>query len=103
MSFFMFNLELRYVILLTKMDEVCPLVEKDSSNVYTSETVESLVMGMAKRLRIQPSIIVPIVNYNSNDTDTNISTNIVALVALRQLLRNANDYINNALHRRDKR
>ena len=86
--------DLSFVILLTKMDKVCGHVANEISNMYRSRKVEDLVNHVASRLSIDPSDVVPVVNYIL-ETETNIYKDAIALLALRQMLRRCNDLISN--------
>ena len=86
--------DLSFVILLTKLDKVCGHVAQDISNMYKSNTVQSLVDTVATSLLIDQGDVVPVVNY-INQTETNVYKDAIALLALRQMLRRCNDFISN--------
>uniref|UniRef100_UPI00398ED1AA interferon-induced protein 44-like n=1 Tax=Pristiophorus japonicus TaxID=55135 RepID=UPI00398ED1AA len=85
------ELEIPQIVLLTKVDEVCPLVGKDVENVYRSKYIEKKVMEVGKKLGIPVTCIVPVKNYWS-DLELDCTTDILILSALVQMLRYADDY-----------
>ncbi|KAH3823361.1 hypothetical protein DPMN_125160 [Dreissena polymorpha] len=81
-------------VLLTKVDLVCLEVASKISNVFTSKKIESSVDKVSGLLGLPRNNIFPVKNYeNEMELDDNIS--ILALLALRQLLHFAEDYIEN--------
>ncbi|KAH3892853.1 hypothetical protein DPMN_016986 [Dreissena polymorpha] len=79
-------------VLLTKVDLVCQDVESNTSNVFTSKNIEAAVNKVSGLLGLPRNNILPVKNYeNEIELDDNIS--ILALLAMRQLLYFAEDYI----------
>ena len=84
------------MVLLTKIDKVCPHVEKDVSNVFRSEAVEEQVNKVSQLLGVPRNNVFPIKNYETEiELEENI--NILALMAMTQILRAAEDYLFNYL------
>ncbi|XP_052285297.1 interferon-induced protein 44-like [Dreissena polymorpha] len=79
-------------VLLTKVDLACHDVASKISNVFTSTKIEDAVDKVSGLLGLPRNNILPIKNYeNEMQLDDNIS--ILALLALRQVLYFAEDYI----------
>ncbi|XP_078075104.1 interferon-induced protein 44-like isoform X2 [Mustelus asterias] len=88
------KLEVPQVVLLTKVDEECPLIAKDLENVYHSDHIEKKVSAVGQQLGIPISCIIPMKNYWS-DHELHYATDILILSALVQILRYADDYFEN--------
>jgi hypothetical protein len=79
-------------VLLTKVDLADQVVAGKISNVFTSKKVEDAVDKISGLLGLPRNNILPVKNYeNEMQLDDNIS--ILALLALRQVLYLAEDYI----------
>uniref|UniRef100_A0A3B3D314 TLDc domain-containing protein n=1 Tax=Oryzias melastigma TaxID=30732 RepID=A0A3B3D314_ORYME len=76
------------LVLLTKIDEACPLVKEDITNVYKSIYIKELA---STRVGVPLSCVVPVKNYNEKvELDMNID--ILFLSAIVQILRLLNDF-----------
>ncbi|XP_061593246.1 interferon-induced protein 44-like [Cololabis saira] len=51
------------LVLLTKIDEACPLVKEDLRNVYKSGYIKDLMEEVSSRLGMPMSCVVPVKNY----------------------------------------
>ncbi|KAH3742378.1 hypothetical protein DPMN_049119 [Dreissena polymorpha] len=81
-------------VLLTKVDLDCQDVASKTSNVFMSKKIESAVDMVSGILGLPRNNILPVKNYeNEMQLDDNIS--ILALLAVRQLLYFAEDFIEN--------
>lgn len=86
------------VVLLTKIDKLCPYVSDDVSTVFHSSGVRDVVDKISQTMGLPRSSILPVKNYeNEVMLDDNIS--ILALQALLQILNFADDYISNLYDR----
>ncbi|KAG2465659.1 IF44L protein, partial [Polypterus senegalus] len=79
------------LVLLTKVDEACPLVAEDIRNVYRSRFTERKIQEVGARLGVPVSCIVPIQNY-SRELELDDNVNILLLSAIIQMLRFADNY-----------
>ncbi|KAM9385550.1 interferon-induced protein 44-like [Pholidichthys leucotaenia] len=79
------------LVLLTKVDEACPLVKEDVRNVYKSGYIKDLMQEVSSRLGVPLSCIVPVRNY-SEELELNINCDILVLSAVVQMLRFINNY-----------
>lgn len=84
------------MVLLTKVDKICPEVESDTSKVYKSEAVLEQVNKISQLLGIPRNYVLPVKNYET-EIELSDDVNILALLCLRQLLRASEDYMFNFL------
>lgn len=82
------------LVLLTKVDEICPALEEDIQCVYKSKAVEKQMRITAEKLGIPLAQIVPVKNYCS-ELDLSFDVDILLLSAVRQLIRLAESYLDN--------
>lgn len=81
------------VVLLTKIDLACPQTQENLLHVFHSQRIQQIVRTVSSRLQGLPTNrIFPIKNYEW-ETELNMHVNSLALLALRQMLRFAQDYI----------
>ncbi|XP_023649522.1 interferon-induced protein 44-like [Paramormyrops kingsleyae] len=80
--------------LLTKVDKVCPHVEKDLKNVYYSCHIRDLIKKASGCLGIAESNVLPVKNYSS-ETELNDTSDILLLSAMKQMLNFSDNYIDN--------
>uniref|UniRef100_A0A3B3BCT4 TLDc domain-containing protein n=1 Tax=Oryzias melastigma TaxID=30732 RepID=A0A3B3BCT4_ORYME len=76
------------LVLLTKIDEACPLVKKDVTNVYKSKYIKKLA---ASRFGVPLSFLVPVKNY-SEEQELDMNIDILLLRAVDQILHLVNDF-----------
>ncbi|KAK5869694.1 hypothetical protein PBY51_024393 [Eleginops maclovinus] len=79
------------LILLTKVDEACPLVKDDLKNIYKSSYIKEMVQEVSSRLGVPLSCVVPVKNY-SEELELDPDSNILLLSAVIQILRFADNY-----------
>ncbi|KAM9454358.1 interferon-induced protein 44-like [Clarias gariepinus] len=78
------------VIVMTKVDKVCPLVEKDLTKVYTSKKVKEKMQQCSNLLGVPMNNIFPVKNYHE-ESDTDVNMDVLILKALDQIVNIAND------------
>ncbi|GCB60602.1 hypothetical protein scyTo_0003970 [Scyliorhinus torazame] len=88
------DLEIPQIVLLTKVDEACPLVRKDVINVYLNKLIEKKVLEIGKQLSLPALCIFPVKNYCS-DLELADHTNVLLLSAVVRMLQSTNDYFEN--------
>uniref|UniRef100_A0A7M4FIF5 Interferon induced protein 44 like n=1 Tax=Crocodylus porosus TaxID=8502 RepID=A0A7M4FIF5_CROPO len=86
------------LICLTKVDELCPLLEDNLAYVYRSKTMR---VASAK-FGIPLSQIVPVKNYCS-ELELTCNIDILILSALRQMIRLADSYLDNFTYEEPKK
>ncbi|KAI7811113.1 interferon-induced protein 44 isoform X2 [Triplophysa rosa] len=80
------------VIIMTKVDEICPLVKENLEKVYTSKKIKEKVKECSVRLGITESYIYPVKNYHEEDA-TVTKIDILILKALLNIVNFANAYV----------
>uniref|UniRef100_A0A3Q3A5Z9 Interferon induced protein 44f3 n=1 Tax=Kryptolebias marmoratus TaxID=37003 RepID=A0A3Q3A5Z9_KRYMA len=78
------NLLIPQLVLLTKVDEACPLVKEDLRNIYNSGYIKDT--EVSARLGVPLSCVVPVKNY-SEELELDMSCDILLLSAVVQMLR----------------
>ncbi|XP_068445607.1 interferon-induced protein 44-like [Clinocottus analis] len=79
------------LVLLTKVDEACPLVAKDVRNVYKSGYIKEVMQEVSVRVGVPVSCVVPVKNY-SEELEVNHNCDILLLSAVIQMFRFADNY-----------
>ncbi|XP_028666571.1 interferon-induced protein 44-like [Erpetoichthys calabaricus] len=79
------------LVLLTKVDEACPVVAEDITNVYRSRFIQQKIHEVAARIGIPISCVVPVRNY-SIDVDLDDNTDALLLNTVVQMLRFADNF-----------
>ncbi|CAM4502714.1 unnamed protein product [Leuciscus chuanchicus] len=78
------------VVVMTKVDEACPLVNKDLKKIYTSKKIKEKIHLCSEKTGLPLSNIFPVKNYHEEiDTDDDIDALI--LKAIEQIVEIAND------------
>ncbi|KAJ6656266.1 hypothetical protein lerEdw1_003922 [Lerista edwardsae] len=77
------------LVIMTKVDEICPLPEEDVSYVYRSKAVQMQMLLIEGKPGIPLNQIVPVKNYSS---ELELRNDILILLAVRQLLRSSESY-----------
>ncbi|XP_053532182.1 interferon-induced protein 44-like [Ictalurus punctatus] len=80
------------VLILTHIDECCPLVKENLKKVYFSKKIKEKMYECRDRVGIPMNCIFPVKNYHE-ESDTNNDTDVLVLLALRKILNSANDYV----------
>ncbi|XDV14625.1 hypothetical protein PO909_014847 [Leuciscus waleckii] len=86
------DLGIPQVIIMTKVDEACPLVKEDLKKIYTSKKIKQKMEECSCRLGVPVNCIYPVKNYHEERT-TNTTIDILILDALNNILNFANDHV----------
>ncbi|XP_073699740.1 interferon-induced protein 44-like [Garra rufa] len=86
------SLGIAQIVLMTKVDEACPLVEKNLQNLYASFYIKSKVQEVSSRLGVPVSCVLPVKNY-SQELELELNCDVLLLTALQQMLNFAEDYL----------
>lgn len=79
------------ILLMTKVDEACPLVAEDLKNVYRSVYIQKKARDLSESLGIPLSFVLPLKNYNE-ELELNQDTDILLLTAVEQMLNYADSF-----------
>ncbi|XP_053298517.1 interferon-induced protein 44-like [Pleuronectes platessa] len=79
--------------IITRVDEACPEVKKDTSNIYKSKYLKEKVEQFHQLLGLPMNCIFLVQNY-SHETDSNDKVNAAIVCALKQMLHYGDDYLN---------
>lgn len=79
------------LVLLTKVDEACPLVNDDLTKVYHSHYIRRIMSDVSECLGVPESSVLPVKNY-CRETSLDLNTNILLLSALVQMMHFTDSY-----------
>ncbi|XP_067252190.1 interferon-induced protein 44-like isoform X2 [Chanodichthys erythropterus] len=85
------SLGIAQIVLMTKVDEACSLVEEDLQSIYVSSYIKAKVQEVSSRLGVPVSCVLPVKNY-SQELELELNCDVLLLTALQQMLRFADDY-----------
>ncbi|WAR25380.1 IFI44-like protein [Mya arenaria] len=97
----MFEKGVPQAVLLTKIDTVSDTVDEDVSRVFNCADIEQKVKKASEVLGLPRNSVFPVKNYE-HEIDGDRNVDILALVALRQLLYFAMDYLENQKMQQNK-
>ncbi|XP_058617659.1 interferon-induced protein 44-like [Onychostoma macrolepis] len=89
------SLGIAQIVLMTKVDEACPLVEENLQSLYASSYIKSKVQEVSSRLGVPVSCVLPVKNY-SQELELDLNCDVLLLTALQQMLNFADDYLDDA-------
>ncbi|XP_067260376.1 interferon-induced protein 44-like [Chanodichthys erythropterus] len=78
------------VVVMTKVDEACPLVKNDLRKIYTSKKIKEKVDLCSAKTGVPLPNIFPVKNYH-DETDTKDDIDVLILKALEQIVQIADD------------
>ncbi|XP_053298524.1 interferon-induced protein 44-like [Pleuronectes platessa] len=81
------------MVIITRVDEACPEIKKDTSNIYKSNYLKEQVEGFHLQLGLPENCIFLLKNY-SHETESNDKVNAAIVCALKQMLLYGDDYLN---------
>nr|XP_055061936.1 interferon-induced protein 44-like [Misgurnus anguillicaudatus] len=79
-------------MIVTKVDEACPEVQKNIKNIYSSRKIKQKMEECCQRLGVPMSYIYPVKNYHEEQT-TNTEMDILILQAMLNIVNFAKDYV----------
>lgn len=94
--FQLFYAGLPQVVFLTKLDKVCPDVNEDVTNTFTSSAVCDAVEKVADLMGLPRAHVLPVKNYES-ETKLKTALDILLMEALQRCLDFADDYMDEQL------
>ncbi|XP_030641300.1 titin-like [Chanos chanos] len=81
------------VVIMTKVDDVCPLVKDDLKKIYRSAKVKEKIEVCHNALGVPMCFIYPVKNYHEENS-LNPEVNHMLLDAVNSIMKLANDYMN---------
>ncbi|KAL3875307.1 hypothetical protein ACJMK2_038227, partial [Sinanodonta woodiana] len=81
-----------HVIILTKVDNVCPLVMDDLSTIFDSAEMSSLVYEVSSLFGLPRANVLPFRNVE-DQLEADYMVDLLALFNMRQILRFATGFI----------
>ncbi|KAK7136979.1 hypothetical protein R3I93_017142 [Phoxinus phoxinus] len=91
------SLGIAQIVLMTKVDEACPLVEEDLQSLYVSSYIKMKVQEVSSRLGVPVSCVLPVKNY-SQELELELNCDVLLLTAIQQMLNFADDYLDDVGH-----
>ncbi|XP_056446982.1 interferon-induced protein 44-like [Gadus chalcogrammus] len=82
------------LLLMAKVDEACPLVKENLSNVYRSEYIYKKAQQLSTALGIPLCCVLPVKNY-SEELELELSTDLLLLNAVQQMLHYTDSFFEN--------
>ncbi|KAM9454360.1 interferon-induced protein 44-like isoform 2-T2 [Clarias gariepinus] len=90
------ELRIPQVIVMTKVDKACELVNQDIKKIYTSKKIKDKIQECSINTGISKNAIYPVKNYDEEITQ-DADVEMLILAALRDILNFANDYVDRVL------
>lgn len=82
------------ILLMTKVDEACPLVGEDLKNVYRSAYIQKTAHKLSESLGIPLNCVLPVKNY-SQELELEQDTDTLLFAAVNQMLNYADNFFEN--------
>ncbi|KAF4086775.1 hypothetical protein AMELA_G00088240 [Ameiurus melas] len=79
-------------VFMTRVDEACPMVNKDLKNIYKSKKIRDKMQECSNVVGVPVNCIFPVLNYHEQ-THLNDDINCLMLDALTKIIHWANDYV----------
>ncbi|KAL1254772.1 hypothetical protein QQF64_017001 [Cirrhinus molitorella] len=86
------NLEIPQLIIMTKVDQACPLVKEDLRKIYTSKKIKEKMQMCSNSVGVPMNYIFPVKNYNE-EIDTKDDMDVLILRAFTQIVQLADDLL----------
>uniref|UniRef100_A0A9J8BBA5 Interferon-induced 44-like protein n=1 Tax=Cyprinus carpio carpio TaxID=630221 RepID=A0A9J8BBA5_CYPCA len=87
------SLEIPQAVIMTRVDEACPLVGKNLQKIYTSKKIKEKMQECSNSVGVPMSHIFPVKNYHE-EIDTQNDMDVLILRALTQIVQIADDLLN---------
>ncbi|ROI62445.1 Interferon-induced protein 44-like [Anabarilius grahami] len=84
------ELEIPQVVIMTRADEVCPLVKENIRKIYTSKKIKEKLEECSECMGIPVSQVFPVKSYHE-EIDTQADIDVLILRALTHIVQVAND------------
>ncbi|XP_046693258.1 interferon-induced protein 44-like isoform X2 [Silurus meridionalis] len=83
-----------HVVLMTKIDKICPLVKEDPNKVYTSRKIKEKMEECSQKLGPPLKCVFPVSNYHE-ESETNDKKDVLILMALEGIADIVQNYFEN--------
>ncbi|XP_016430408.1 interferon-induced protein 44-like [Sinocyclocheilus rhinocerous] len=87
------SLEIPQAVIMTRVDEACPLVKKSLRKIYTSKKIKEKMQQCSNSVGVPVSHIFPVRNYHE-EIDTQNDMDVLIMRALTQIVHIADDLLN---------
>ncbi|XP_068565209.1 interferon-induced protein 44-like [Cebidichthys violaceus] len=87
------DLEVPQVALLTKIDKLCPEINKDVRNIYKSKKMKETMEKFSKESGIPMNCVFAVQNY-CEEIDLNSDADVLILSSLMSIVNAGNDFLN---------
>ncbi|XP_026063167.1 interferon-induced protein 44-like [Carassius auratus] len=87
------SLGIPQAVIMTMVDEACPLVKKDLRKIYTSKKIKEKMQECSNSVGVPVSHIFPVKNYHE-ESDTQNDIDVLILRALTHIVQIADDLLN---------
>ncbi|XP_076846151.1 interferon-induced protein 44-like [Brachyhypopomus gauderio] len=81
-----------HLIVMTKVDDACPLVKEDLKKIYTSKKIKEKMVECSNKIEAPLKSIFPVKNY-SEESDNNDLVDIIILSAVEHIVNAAYNYV----------
>ncbi|XP_076846106.1 interferon-induced protein 44-like [Brachyhypopomus gauderio] len=81
-----------HLVLMTKVDEACPLVKEDLKKIYTSKKIKEKMVECSYKVEASLKCIFPVKNY-SEESDTNDTVDNIIMSAVEHIVNAACDFV----------
>ncbi|KAM9454448.1 interferon-induced protein 44-like [Clarias gariepinus] len=95
------DLGIPQVVVMPMVDKACPLVNKNLRKIYTSKKVKEQMKQCSDKLGVPMNCIYPVQNYHEQITN-DLDMDILILMAMTDIVRFANDYIEDQVYSKSK-
>ncbi|KAI4900442.1 hypothetical protein NFI96_012705, partial [Prochilodus magdalenae] len=89
-------MDIPQVVVLTKVDNACQVVNEDLKKIYHSKKIKDKVEECSNKLGISLNCIYPVKNYHAEITQ-DADVDALILMALRDIINFANDYVDDVV------
>ncbi|KAM9455075.1 interferon-induced protein 44-like [Clarias gariepinus] len=95
------DLGIPQVVVMPRVDISCPLVSRNPRKIYTSKKVKEKMKECSHKLGVPMNCIYPVQNYYEQITN-DMDMDILILMAMTDIVRFANDYIEDQVYNKSK-
>ncbi|XP_072513141.1 interferon-induced protein 44-like [Salminus brasiliensis] len=86
------SLGIPHVVIMTKVDEVCPLVKNDLTQIYRSRKIHEKMQHCSYKVGPPLKCVFPVCNYHK-EIEIDNNKDVLILMALLHIVKSARDYV----------